>query len=505
MKTKILLNIAIVATALLLLPSCKKWLNVNPSNQVRVDQQFATLQGFIDANAGLYIKAASRQGYGIHMSFGLLDVLAQRYENKTTQTTDYYGYAARYIYDNQGGVSGTQMNVKLAVDNIWGTLYGTISQANLILEYADKNRAVLTGNNYNIIKGEALGMRAFLHFDLLRLFAPAYLAGANGGVAAIPYVKRFTVVPQAKVSVDSVLRLCEADLKEAETLLSVNTDIDQIAGNQRSTSGDLFSMYRQNHLNYWAVKAELARLYLYKNDKTNALKYANEVINSQKFRFIREQEIGVIETDTSSNMTYTPEHVFSFYVSGMKSVADSMFKSNGGDPRGLGNTVDAIDLYSTQAKLNSMYETSVAGYATDLRAPGVTRSVWSTYSANVVYTKKFYADNSNNVKQRLVPAIRLSEMYYIAAEASATPADGVAFLNVVRQARLIPALPTTITDANLQAELQKEYRKEFYGEGQLWFYYKRRNVATIPDGVGNPMTAAKYTMPFPQTELEFGL
>jgi hypothetical protein len=502
MKKKYLNIYSIVMAGLLLslLPSCKKWLNVNPSNQVRADKQFTTLQGFMDASFGMYQKAAGRPGYGLQASLGLLDVLAQRYENKTTQTIDFYGEAARYNYTSIG--SNTQMNVRGTIENIWSTLYGSIAQANLILQYTDNNSGALSGTNYNIVKGEALGMRGFLHFDLLRLYAPAYAAG--GTTIAIPYMKLFTVTPQAKLTIDSVLKNCEADLKEAETLLAANTDIDQIAGNQGSTSADLFLMYRQNHLNYWAVKATLARLYLYKNDKVNALKYATEVINSQKFRFIREQEIGINEKDTGSNMTYTPEHIFSFYVSGMKGVADSLFKSNNGDPRALGNYVDVVDLYSTQAKLNAIYETATAGYATDLRSTGVTRSVWSIYSTNVVYTKKFYADNASNVKQRLVPVLRLSEMYYIAAEASATPADGVVFLNAVRKARLIPELATSITDVNLQAELQKEYRKEFYGEGQLWFYYKRRNVVTIPDGVGNPMTLTKYTFPFPSAELEFG-
>ncbi|ULT40430.1 hypothetical protein KRR40_37420 [Niabella defluvii] len=61
------------------------------------------------------------------------------------------------------------------------------------------------------------------------------------------------------------------------------------------------------------------------------------------------------------------------------------------------------------------------------------------------------------------------------------------------------------TPEQLDAELQKEYRKELYGEGQLWFWYKRKNVINIPDGVGNPMTAAKYTFPLPLNEIEFGI
>lgn len=494
--------VAVMAALSFSLASCNKFLDVSPSNQIRVDQQFTDLQGFMDGMFGIYQGASLPQGYGTNLSFGLVDVLAQRYENKASQLIDFYGQAARYNYEVMGF---SQLNIRTTIDDMWGVMYGSIAQANLVLENANKNPGVLSANELRLIKGESIGMRGFLHFDLLRLFAPAYLAGANAGQSAIPYMEKFTVQPQDKLTVEGVLNKCEADLKAAEELLSFDTSMDQIAANQGSTSADLFMRFRQNHLNYWAVKATLARLYLYKNDKVNALKYATEVINSTKFSFVTPTEINSGETDVNSDLTFTREHVFSFYVSGMKRIADSLFKNNAGDPKALGNYTDIVDLYSTQTKLNSMYEQTIAGYGTDLRSPGASKTLWNAFSANVVYTKKFYADNVNNVKQRVVPNIKLSEMYYIAAEASATPEVGVAFLNTVRLARLIPELPTTITETNLHAELLKEYRKEFYGEGQLWYYYKRRNTTTIPDGISNiTMSVARYVLPFPLTEIEFG-
>ncbi|MCK7558215.1 RagB/SusD family nutrient uptake outer membrane protein [Chitinophaga sedimenti] len=105
------------------------------------------------------------------------------------------------------------------------------------------------------------------------------------------------------------------------------------------------------------------------------------------------------------------------------------------------------------------------------------------------------------MKQRLLPIMRLPEMYYIAAEAAATPDEGLVFLNQVRVARGLPALTSSAT---LNAEIAKEYRKEFYGEGQYWFYLKRTNAATVPDGVAGTMTQDKYTFPLPLTQIEFG-
>lgn len=472
--------------------ACKKWLDVKPQTQLSEDEQFSSRQGFVDVLFGVYQKAGGTASYGNNLSFGLLDVLAQRYENKSS-TTAWYGNAARYNYDY--GSNGT-FNVRTATDSIWQNNYAAIAQANYILKNVDGGQEILGNTSYSIIKGESLALRAFLHFDLLRLFAPAFINGNSS--PAIPYMESFTVVPQQKLTISGVLDKCEQDLKNAEELLSVNKDIDQIAGNQNATSGDLFLMYRQNHLNFWAVKATLARLYQYKGDKVNALKYATEVINSGKFHFITQNEINSDPTSLNADLTFTPEHIFSIYVSGLKDISNTLFKST------TTTTGDPSDLFSRRAVLDDIYEVNITGYGTDIRSPAASKSLWSQISPNIVYTKKFYYDNPSNVKEGLVPVIKLAEMYYIAAEASASAVEGVHFLNEVRTARLIPPLDDQISETLLQDEIEKEYRKEFYGEGQLWFYYKRHQSVNILNGVGNPMNQDKYTFPIPLDEIEFG-
>lgn len=475
------------------LASCKKWLDVKPRTQIKESEQFSSRQGFIDALFGLYQRTATDSLYGQSLSFGVLDVLAGRYENKAS-TGNWYGNLARYNYT---ATTTGALNVERKISEIWGAAYSAIAQANYILKNIDSRRDILDDNTYSIIKGEAIGMRAFLHFDLLRLYAPAYNT-ANMEKPAIPYMEQFTILPQDRLTVAAVTNKCEKELLEAETLLAVNKDIDQIAQNQGATSVDLFLMYRQNHLNYWAVKAALARLYLYKGDKVNALKYAKEVIDSKKFRFITAAEINNDAGTIASDMTFTSEHIFSIYVSDLRRVVEDIFKQSSN------NNNDLRDLYSTLSKVELMYEVTQPGYGTDIRIPGASKPLWTSATiVNVlyVYTRKYYVDNQDNVKQRLIPVLRLSEMYYIAAEAAATPDEGLPFLNTVRVARGLPALATSAT---LEAEILKEYRKEFYGEGQLWFYFKRKNTVTIPDGVGNPMTEAKYIFPRPLAEIEFG-
>ena len=95
-------------------------------------------------------------------------------------------------------------------------------------------------------------------------------------------------------------------------------------------------------------------------------------------------------------------------------------------------------------------------------------------------------------------------MYYIAAETEADKNKAVDYLNKVRFNRGLTDLSYSV---NLTTELQKEYQKEFFGEGQLFFYYKRRGVTSVHNGnstSGNvSMNATKYVFPLPLSEMQY--
>ncbi|HWW39786.1 RagB/SusD family nutrient uptake outer membrane protein, partial [Pedobacter sp.] len=220
-------------------------------------------------------------------------------------------------------------------------------------------------------------------------------------------------------------------------------------------------------------------------------------INSQKFSFVVPSALNVDATALTSDLTFSSEHVFSIYVSGLKVVADDVFKNT--TPTG-----EISDLWSTRTKLDAMFQASLVGYGTDIRKPGASKNLWSEVTTSIVYTKKYWCDNDLNVRQRIIPVIRLAELYYIAAECAPTMEEGINYLNTVRVNRLIPALAVPATRDAFESEILLEYRKEFYAEGQLWFYFKRKNTVTIPDGAANPMTKDNYIFPLPDAEVEFG-
>ena len=88
--------------------------------------------------------------------------------------------------------------------------------------------------------------------------------------------------------------------------------------------------------------------------------------------------------------------------------------------------------------------------------------------------------------------LRISEMYYILAECT----GDISYLNTVRTHRGI--VTELDASANFETELKKEYEKEFIGEGQFFFFNKRKGNLTINSKVGG------YTLHMPQTEIDFG-
>jgi hypothetical protein len=110
----------------------------------------------------------------------------------------------------------------------------------------------------------------------------------------------------------------------------------------------------------------------------------------------------------------------------------------------------------------------------------------------------------------MIPLIRLSEVYYIAAESEPNPVDGFAWLNQMRPRRgLTPIDPSQYGSLAVQFPtlLANEYLREFYGEGQAFFFFKRTAYRQQYENgqafaVFNYNDAA-YRPPLPQAEINF--
>ena len=133
--------------------SCNDWLDVTPQAQVSAEKIFSTPEGYESVLYGIYISMTEANAYGQNQTYGLMDVLAQYYDIYTNQSHALY-QASVYNYTNG--------DIRDRVDAIWLNNYNTIANCNILLEHlAERTPEYFTENHYNMLKGEALAIRAY--------------------------------------------------------------------------------------------------------------------------------------------------------------------------------------------------------------------------------------------------------------------------------------------------------------------------------------------------------
>lgn len=469
--------ISILAT-LVLLTSCEEWLDVQPKTKVESSALFQSETGYKDALWGVYTLMTSPSMYGLNMTIGS-DVLARIFSSGGQSGVMYQ----LYNYNYKGA------NAQAAINDMWAKSYNAIANLNNLIsniESADKN--LFSEDNYNVIYGEALGLRAYLHFDMLRLFASSYIVDPNA--KSIPYVSEFhySITPQS--TVEEAINKIITDLTTAAGLLE---DSDPLVTGRDITSytDNGYLLNRQFHMNYFAVKATLARVYMWKGDKQNASVCAMEVINSGKFTWTTVDNIAT--TESQRDRTFTPEQIFALHINNM---SDNINHNLSTDPRWTSGYV---------LRVRNTFFSRVFPYTTDWRGL-TTLYFWSdiitgSYYQERVCTKLWqYDDMPENFSRRL-PMIRLPEMYLIAAECNLSQAPAI--INTIRQNRGISdVFPSSSNESQILNEIKQEYLREFYCEGVVWYYYKRNNSTTL-DGYSG-FKKENYVLPMPQEEIEFG-
>jgi hypothetical protein len=484
MKIKYFKQYILVFVLLSSLYSCKKWVEVTPTTQVEDVTFFKTEQGFNDALLGVYLQMGSTSQYGRELTFGLADVLGGMYVLSSSNGSVAYRDAFAGSYANSGPQG--------LISGVWLSQYNTIANLNKIIsQLGTADTTIFTGKNYRLIKGEALGLRAFLHFDLLRLFGPSYSTANPDSIVAIPYVSKYgtAITPKAKSGI--VVKNILADLASAEQLLKATDTLV-------STTGVILQNDRKLRFNYYAVKATQARVNLWINNKPEALKAAQAIIGigNTKFPWVSQSSI-TTTTETSKDRVFSTEHIFGLYEYNLAT-----------------NYVDLLDaskftsmLVIDATRLTTQFETATVG-ASDYRNVYLMRVNLTTPNGNRTFFGKLYQTTGLSANYALkMPVITIPEMYYIASEClkDTDPVTAIQYLNTVRTARgIVTTLPNTLTSTAIQTELLKEYWKEFTCSGQMWYYYKRFNATAVP-GVTGTYAATRYVLPLPVNEVTYGL
>ena len=264
------LNTICCFLCLFMLTSCNSWLDLKPYGEVEQDKMFEDEQGFLQTLSGSYLLLTDPAAYGQELTIGFPEEIVHYWRKRS----EFYEF------------DYTNVDVVSRLEATWLQMYKVIANTNLVLQNLE-GRNPDDFDYYNLIKGEALGLRAYLHLELLSIYGPVL---KDGGMdkKAIPYHEEFSNQTVKLMTATEVMNRIQRDLDSAYFLLA--DDPIKIYGRDESkdkkdyekvtapeVKGLAFS-YRGCRMNYYAVCATLARFYMQKEDYEKTLKYANEVI-----------------------------------------------------------------------------------------------------------------------------------------------------------------------------------------------------------------------------------
>lgn len=462
-----------------ILGGCNDWLSVSPENNINEKELFAKEAGYQVALNGVYKTMAETSLYGQEMIYGAIEVLGHSYDSYAI----YEPYSD--LYDN----NYTDSKVKDIFEAIWSKTYTAIANCNNLIENIkneDLSNFADGEMGKNLILGEAYALRGFLHFDILRLFAPS--KRADDGKNYIPYYERYKSTYEPHATVDQVLEKIKTDLLKAKDLVAPFDTLqehknwlqDQYrfdggkmggASNEKYTD-NLFYAYRGYRMNYYAIVATLARVYSWSDNLKEAYDAALEVIKQDQY------------FDFVSAASFPEDHKLReeliFGLSNQKLVENYLtFLPQGSvDITGPGTFYVDYD----QVEWDPWDENEDARFLTFL-------SKRSYY----YYSLKYTSQTGSKLGEDLIPMIRISEMYYIASEylyKNNQPDEAFKMIDKVRNARGIlnaPIKDNIYDEESFEEELTKEVHKDLMAEGQAFYWYKkfdlkfsRRTIFVIP-------------------------
>lgn len=473
--------------------SCDDFLDITPDGQSKRDQQLGSPEGIEDALYGVYAELRQTSLYGQELSFSSLEIMAQN-------LWCYGNMSAAVGINALSDFNYKDSRVESIFENVWVEMYENIRNANSIINSSLVENA--TEYPYTIYRGEALALRAFMHFDLVRLFAEQYTV--NPAADGIPYAKEFSLnTPEFESLAKNYEHIID-DLLKAETLLE---DEDKYEGTSN------FMLDRQIHLNKYAVKALLARVYLTMGDKDNALKYALEVIDSRKYILKEKTEV----VNDLAGVLSRKETLWGIYYAGFYANVRAKLQET--------TSYYSLDL---REDFDELYNKDLTGvdfrfeaYFSEVDLGGVGKYRLSKLTD--IYEHNNMAGSRPSDLILGINMIRIPEMYYIAAECLLDTDYDLAlyYYNEVRTHRGLDPLGVTtleddeddtvgeggaVADDKLTIErINEERDKEYIGEGQKFFNMKRQNLPIKPhDKTKKDIPASKeiYVVPIPDIEKE---
>ncbi|WP_246029448.1 RagB/SusD family nutrient uptake outer membrane protein [Pedobacter nototheniae] len=511
----------ITALAILtVLASCKKLINVEPPSNVTVGNYYRNFTEVNTALTGCYNGLQEPLNYEWMVTELRSDNVVQHAPTSASSINDDFNDLNLYTLSAQNPqIYNYYLSVYKNIRNINYVLRSLgVSYSGGQLVYGEGTAKVTAAQKSQLI-GQALFLRAYHYFNLVRLF---------GGM----FILTEPVIPSEAKQINrsseaDTYQLVLADLLGAKSQL-IRTAYASIP------AGDL------GRATAWAAEGLLAKVYLTLGRKADALPILNDIIASSGY--------GLETTYArvfSINNEMNKEILFAVrYKSGLVGLGNPM--ANSFAPSGSGDAVVPGDgsWYNcpSQSDLVSAYKTPSASTMIDSRKAVNIASYGST--STPFYNNKFIsAELYKNDAENDFPVLRYADILLMKAEATGfdgATGSSMAIINQIRQRAgagtyttgtfsngfyLYPASGTgAITDAaSFQTAMLNERRLELAFENQRFFDLVRNGVlvATIKnhyvldyalfytkykrgtaDVLGANVTDQKALLPIPQREID---
>lgn len=476
-------KVFIALLIVLIFQSCDKWLDIRPESEINEDQLFSTEQGYMDALYGVYVNMSKSDLYGGKLSV-VLDVIGQTFDMQD----DAYTYQNFKKYNYQSDVCSE------VTDIVWERLYYCIMLSNNIIKHLD-NANKEDFEYYDYIRGESLALRAYLHYEILKIFAPNIKDNPN--YMSIPYKKLYSNDIEPQKTVKEIFNLIIKDLLEAKELLDNDViktstpEFVEFIGNDNDGVDHYESSFlldRKFRMNYYAVIGTLSRVYLDNGDKENAYLYAKEIIDSEKFRFIRKDDFSPnTSLDIGRDLIFNDELIFGLFSIHIDLFAESAYIESS-------STENRVAI--SKSKFSKFYDK-----LGDIRI--------------LLYLESNTHENGQQLLIRHSTGSKLSmdkfrmltlhEICMIAAECK--PTESIELIDKMAKSREFSSgLTSTSTTHNIMKFIAEEYRREYVGEGHFWHMFKRNKdelfMQELQTGIG--INDKQLVLPLPAAEIEHG-
>jgi hypothetical protein len=466
MKLKNITALALI-TFMSFAVSCTKELDQEPQYAFE-DIEIKSLNEVETILGGVYAKLRSVNYYGSSngsSGFSTMpDMLSDNFYETGESLANYSQLSSWYFTSDDAWVEAT-----------WQDAYDVIVQANYVITFAEKFKAE-NPKKANRLKGQALAVRAYVHFDILRYWGESF--DRNSTQWGVAYKEDFDKLTTPKrLTVKDSYDKIYADLNQALLLLS---DVDKAINTSSSKS----------KIDLTAAKAFAARLNLYSKNYSQAITYATDVIASQPVPSIN--DTAAYRALWKDVNTYDQLWTVSFDP-GQGSPADNIYFARGNRAS-----------YRATPQIRNAYTVGDVRPSVFFRILPTNRGTLRDVFVKFLEGRTGLKDGSVNWK-----VIRLSEVYLIRAEAYATrnnagdEALALADLNVIRSARIANYVPGTETGTALLDAIELERSKELLGEGHRFFDLKRtdRDLTRLNTGETLDPTDRSWAWPIPFDEI----